>query len=44
MTEKSTDFQLADFCEKLLYPECFHYRNTNQVQKKFQDENSVTEK
>ena len=44
LTEKRTDFHQADFCERLMYLQCFHYRITSQVQKKFQDGKGVIEK
>ena len=44
LTQKLTDFQQADFCERLMYLQCFYDRATSEVQKKFQDGNSVIEK
>ena len=33
-------FHEANFCERLIYLQYFHYRTTSQVQKKFQNRNS----
>ena len=44
LTQKLTDFQQADCCERLMYLQCFYDRATSQVQKKFQDGISVIEK
>ena len=44
LTEKSTVFHQVDFCERLMYLQCFHYTTTSEVQNKFQDGNSVIEK
>ena len=44
LTKKSIDFHQADFSETLMYLECLLDRNTSQVQKKFQDGNSLIEK
>ena len=42
-TEKAIIFQQANFYERLMYLQCFYHRTTIQVQKTFQDENSVIE-
>ena len=42
-TQKPTDFHQVDFCERLMYLQCSYDRTTSQIQKKFQDGNSVIE-
>ena len=37
LKEKPKPFHQVDFCERLIYLLCFHYRTKSQVQKKFQD-------
>ena len=37
---KSTEFHQADFCERLMYLQPFHYRTASQIRKKIQDGNS----
>ena len=42
--QKLTDFHQADFCEELMYLQWFSDSSTSQVEKKFQNGNSVIEK
>ena len=43
LTGKWTDFHQADFCERLINLQCLYYKTTDQLEKKFQDGNCVTE-
>ena len=43
LTRKPTNFYQADFCKRLMCLKYLHHRTTSQVQKKFQEESSVTE-
>ena len=40
LTGKSTEFHQADFSERLMYLQPFHYRTASQIRKKFHDGNS----
>ena len=44
MTGKPAGFRQADFCERLMYLQGFHYRTRSQARNKFQDGNSVIDK
>ena len=41
LKRKRTCFNQDDLYEKRMYLQCFHYRTTDYLQKKFQDESSV---